>query len=189
MAGKVSIEHSGEIKFGMIKLGCQRVGFFPNNGVRLEIMGALKFMGRCYVGAESNISVGQTGCLTVKDDVAATAAFKCVCYTKSTIGEHVTFGWDCCMMDTNFHQCIDRDNNPVGTPYAPIVIGDYCWFASRNSIIPGAVLPERCVVASNSLTNKNYDIKPYTMIGGIPAKPIKEGVWMCRGKDQINYKE
>lgn len=61
----------------------------------------------------------------------------------------------------------------------PIHLGQYCWIGNRSTLMPGTVLPDRIIVASNSLLNKNYvvrGVQPYSILGGMPAAVIKEGV-------------
>ena len=96
-------------------------------------------------------------------------------------------------MDTSLHRCtlVHVDGTPYQNQnggFAPVYIGDYCWVAFRSVIMPGTVISsEKCIIAANSLTNKRYDIKPYTMLAGIPAKVAREGIWMDRSDDKINY--
>lgn len=63
----------------------------------------------------------------------------------------------------------------------PISIGNFSWIGNRTTIGPGSILPDYTIVASNSLVNKDFSIlNPYSTIGGIPAKFIREGwtrVW------------
>ena len=58
----------------------------------------------------------------------------------------------------------------------PIIIGNYCWICNSTTITGGAVIPDKTIVASNSLVNKNFSsLPPASIIGGIPAKHIKTG--------------
>lgn len=54
----------------------------------------------------------------------------------------------------------------------PIVIGDRAWISFRATILPGVTIGEGAVVAANSVVTKN--VPPYTLVGGIPAKPLKK---------------
>lgn len=63
-------------------------------------------------------------------------------------------------------------NDPWGhTKLAPIKIEDHVWVATNSTIMPGVTLGEGCVVAAGSVVVK--DVPPYTVVGGNPAKPIK----------------
>jgi len=54
---------------------------------------------------------------------------------------------------------------------APIVIKDHVWIATRAIILRGVTIGEGAVVAAGSVVTK--DVAPYTLVGGIPAKILK----------------
>jgi acetyltransferase-like isoleucine patch superfamily enzyme len=59
---------------------------------------------------------------------------------------------------------------------SPIVIGNNVWIGNRTTVTPGTIIPNYCIVSSNSLCNKDYSyIPPDSIIGGIPAKLLKTG--------------
>lgn len=53
-----------------------------------------------------------------------------------------------------------------------VVIGDYVYIGSRVTIMPGVCIGEGAVVASGAVVAKN--VEPWTLVGGVPAKPIKK---------------
>lgn len=54
-----------------------------------------------------------------------------------------------------------------------IRIGKGVWVCNSTTITGGAVIPDYCVVASNSLVGKDFsDVSDGTLIGGIPAKVL-----------------
>ena len=53
----------------------------------------------------------------------------------------------------------------------PVTIGDHSWIGANSVIMPNVDLGEFCVVAANSFVNKSFP--PYSVIGGNPAKLIK----------------
>ena len=55
---------------------------------------------------------------------------------------------------------------------ASVIIEDYVWISSRVTILPGVTIGKGAVVASNSVVTK--DIKPFSIVGGMPAKKIGE---------------
>lgn len=59
-----------------------------------------------------------------------------------------------------------------GYIHAPIVIKKDSWLAAHVVIMPGITLSEGTIVGSNAVVTKST--KPYQIIAGIPAKPIKE---------------
>jgi maltose O-acetyltransferase len=55
---------------------------------------------------------------------------------------------------------------------SPITIGDDCWIGGHSVINPGVTLGDNVVVASGSVVTKDFG--DHVLIGGIPAKVIKE---------------
>lgn len=54
---------------------------------------------------------------------------------------------------------------------APVIIKDWVYIGTRVTVLPGIVIGEGAVVASGAVVTKN--VEPWTMVGGIPAKFIK----------------
>lgn len=55
---------------------------------------------------------------------------------------------------------------------APVFIGHDSWIGARAIILPGITIGNYCVVAAGSVVTK--DIPDYTVVAGIPARPIKK---------------
>ncbi len=54
----------------------------------------------------------------------------------------------------------------------PVVLEDYVVIGTRVTILPGVHVGEGAVVASGAVVT--HDVAPYTVVGGIPAKFIKD---------------
>jgi len=52
------------------------------------------------------------------------------------------------------------------------VVGNDVWVGSEAMIMPGVKIGHGAVVGSRSLVSR--DVEPYTIVGGNPAKPIKQ---------------
>ena len=53
-----------------------------------------------------------------------------------------------------------------------VVIEDNAWIAMRATILPGVTVGEGAYVAAGAVVNR--DVEPYTLVGGVPAKKIRE---------------
>ncbi|MDM8519999.1 DapH/DapD/GlmU-related protein [Anaerolineales bacterium HSG6] len=52
-----------------------------------------------------------------------------------------------------------------------IIINDDAWIGAGTIILPGITVGEGAVVAAGAVVSK--DVPSYTVVGGVPAKPIK----------------
>ncbi len=70
---------------------------------------------------------------------------------------------------TREHDIDSPDFAEVG---APVRIGDYAYIGTRVTILPGVTIGAGAVVASGAVVTK--DVAPYTLVGGVPAKFIRD---------------
>ena len=84
------------------------------------------------------------------------------------IGKNVNIGGEVAMF-TAQHDPETIDFAMVG---APIIIGDLVYIGTRATILPGVTIGEGAVIATGAVVVK--DVPAYTMVGGVPAKYIKD---------------
>jgi acetyltransferase-like isoleucine patch superfamily enzyme len=53
-----------------------------------------------------------------------------------------------------------------------VTIGNDVWLGARAIVLDGVTIGDGAIVAAGSVVSKN--VAPYTIVGGIPAKPIKK---------------
>lgn len=70
-----------------------------------------------------------------------------------------------CIMERFF----DIQGHPASN--GDIVIGNDVWIGMHTTIMSGVTLGDGCVVAANACVTK--DVSPYTVVGGVPAKKIR----------------
>ncbi|MFN2354546.1 MAG: DapH/DapD/GlmU-related protein [Desulfopila sp.] len=62
-----------------------------------------------------------------------------------------------------------------------VTIGHDTWVGHKAIILPGVRVGNGAVVAAGAVVSR--DVKPYTIVAGVPAKPIRkrfpEGVWQA----------
>ena len=174
LRGKLIID--APIKRGMIGFGQRFEMIRKHKGhAELTLNGTLAFKGHAHIGKDCFLHIadnaycefGFMGCLG--SDV------KLICTQKVIIGNWAGIGYECQISDSNYHPMKNIKTGEYYPLNKPIKIGDYNSFTNRISIMSGTVTPNNCVVASNSVCNKDYStLGEFILIGGIPAKLIKD---------------
>ena len=184
--GKIIIE-STSIRTGMIKLGFNQVHAYPHSGIIFENNGGvIVFKGNATIGNNSSLCVGPNACLRFGNNFNANAGCKIVCWYKISFDYNVRLGWENMVLDTNFHRLKNKEGGYANKGYGSINIAHDTWVATRCTILGGAQTQPYTVVATNSLLSKKYD-NSYVMLGGSPAKILKEGVYRDLNDDTIIY--
>ena len=186
LSGKIII--SGNVYFGMIKLGSKECFVYPGRGISVENRGVIEFCGRCLIGNDSYISVASTGYLKIGDNFISYAACTLICHYKITLDDNVMVGWQSKIMDTDFHRLsVEQGERPTG--YGEVRIGSGCWLGFGSVVLAGVSIPPFCVVSARSVVRKNLHCLPKTLLAGFPAKPVKQGVWLNRNDMNISFEE
>lgn len=92
--------------------------------------------------------------------------------------EQITIGQDCLIAPfvyiVDSDHSIDRDLpiNQQPNLTAPVSIEDDVWIATGAKILRGVTVHTGAIIAAGAIVNQ--DVPPYTIVGGIPAKPIGE---------------
>ncbi|MFZ7119511.1 MAG: acyltransferase [Eubacteriaceae bacterium] len=75
-----------------------------------------------------------------------------------------------------------HDHSYLGLPdnAASIIIEDYVWVGGGSIITQGVTLGEGSIVGAGSVVTK--DVAPYTIVGGVPAKFIKNREILDKGR-------
>jgi acetyltransferase-like isoleucine patch superfamily enzyme len=169
--------NSPNVHRGMIKIGKLGSGMFPRNHTVINIEGFVQFTGRTNLGCGSLLNVKKNAKVFLGDKVSISANSKIYCEESISFGNQINVSWECQIFDTDFHYMQSLDNGSLFARTRPVTIGSYCWIANRVNVMKGTVLPDHTIVASNSLCNKDYsNISEYSVVGGSPAKLLKQGV-------------
>ena len=87
---------------------------------------------------------------------------------KVIIGKNVRIGQYVLIMDNDFHHVSDHFSNGKKLP---IIIEDDVWIAAKATVLKGVRIGKGAVVAAGAVVTK--DVEPYTLVAGVPAKPIR----------------
>ena len=92
-----------------------------------------------------------------------------------TIGNRVLLGYRTQILSAN-HRIPEGKGRIFGAGHdqAPVSIGDDVWLGANSIVLPGVNIGEGAIVAAGSVVTK--DVAAFTIVGGIPAKIIKNRI-------------
>jgi len=160
---------------------CALTGYIPSHTIRLFLYRV--FFGvkighdssihwRCEFNQPAGVSVGHN--TIIGNDAFLDGRMKhFIQYKKAhgyplTIGNNVSIAGEV-RMYTMEHDIDSPDFAEVG---APVVIDDYVVIGTRVTILPGVHIRKGAVIASGAVVTK--DVGEYEVVGGVPAKHIKD---------------
>lgn len=166
-----------EVKCGIVKINSNHMAAPSYQGYDSEfiIRGRILFHGRSQIDTGVKLFVGDGAILEMGEMTKICDMVNVGCYKQIKIGRMSWITHRCQLMDTNYHFVADVQSGVIPNTIRPIRIGDYVWVGNSSTISAGSVVPDNTIVASHSLINKEFNTPPYSIIGGIPAKLIKQG--------------
>ena len=139
--------------------------FCVEEGGRVNI-GSLKTRNPVFV------LVGGSAVLNIGYNVFLNHNVRLYCYCSLTIGSDTTIADDVIIRDGDWHNVND------GVKLAPVTIGNHVWIGAKSIILKGVTIGDGSVIAAGSVVVR--DVPPKTLVGGVPAKPIKENITWIR---------
>lgn len=137
--------------------------------------GEIVFKGRCYIGTGNKIYVGKGAKLEIGEDVQIMNQTNIGCLDYIMVGGHTWITHSCQIFDTNYHFIANLNTGEVKKHHAPVLIGNYSWICNSTTINMGAIIPDHTIVSSHSVvTHDHSNLGEYHIIGGIPAKNLKD---------------
>jgi len=180
MKGDIHIQKN-ILEPGMIRIGYGDVGIFDKKRSRSiwEVSGNVIFNGEANIGHGSKIIVGKLGNLNFGERFTISAESSIICFCGVEFGNDCLLSWEVLVMDTDFHKIHSVETANQINIDKKIAIGDNCWIGCRSLILKGAILPNNTIVAANSLIGNSEipQISMNSIVGGIPAKVLKENVF------------
>jgi acetyltransferase-like isoleucine patch superfamily enzyme len=116
---------------------------------------------------QAKIFVGRGATLRVGNNSRINGAHISVS-TGVDIGRNVRIGPNVVIMDDDFH---DAASHFSAGKTGAIRIHDNVWIAMGAMVLKGVTIGEGAAVAAGAVVTK--DVPPYTLVAGVPAKPIK----------------
>lgn len=188
MRGSIVISAEMPVSFGMIRMGFPFVSIFPNNGIVWDNTGGnVSFMGSCIIGSNSAISVSNHSNLRIGDGFVASTSLKLVCYYNVVFNDNVRLGWDCIVMDTDFHK-LTKIEGGYNRGYGAINIGANNWFGNSCKIMKRTSTPDFCTISAGTILSGPVNAPKYSIIGEIrEVGVIASGYFRNPEDDIINY--
>ena len=86
-----------------------------------------------------------------------------------TIGDDTLVGPKTIIATLNHHQNPDKRANLIPKP---VKIGSKVWIGANVTILPGVTIGDGAIIAAGAVVNK--DVKENTIVGGVPARYLKD---------------
>lgn len=180
-----SFECEGECHVGMLRLNVSysEGPQYSVGNTELLIYGKVilkrfKNNERCEIGSGCRINVLPDAEMVIGGNSKIANSCNITVYSKLSIGTVSRIAHRCQIIDSNYHFIADFTKRRVKRLAAPISIGDYCWICNSTTVTGGSVIPNRIIVGSNSLVNKDLSSIPEgSIVGGAPAKLITSGMY------------
>jgi acetyltransferase-like isoleucine patch superfamily enzyme len=133
-------------------------------GTKLQVGKFLMSSGPLY------IKIFQHGHLVIGNRVFFNHNCSITCADKIFIGDDCNFANNVVIVDHD--HIVDRDG--VRNEYVtnPIIIGSKVWVGANATILSGVSIGDGAVIAAGAVVNR--DVPAHTIVGGVPAKVIKE---------------
>lgn len=170
-----TIEIQSPLKRGMIGFGQRFEKMTKHRGVaEVIIQGHLVFKNHAHMGKDCFFYVGKGAYCEFGDMGCLGSDVKLVCTNKIVIGDWVGVGYESQLIDTNSHPMYNTQTGEYYPMTGEIILGSYNAISNRVTMMLNTKTPNNCVIASNSLCNRDFtDFGENILIGGVPAKLIK----------------
>ncbi len=116
------------------------------------------------LGKKAELSIGEKSFIAVNSRIT--------CTNKISIGDDTAISWNVQIMDTDIHNIVSNGEKNIESK--PVVIGNKVWVGTNVTILKGVTIGDGAIVAAGSVVTK--DIPDKTLVGGNPAKVLKENV-------------
>lgn len=178
---KVAKLHKGSICFNTpLRHGLLTIGFDGTIGrSNCQTIISISKGGKFIVGENvlmargTRLVIGERGVMIIGNNFWCNCDCYFNCTTKVIIGDNNMYGWNVGFNTSDGHSVYV--NGLKKTMDGNITVENHVWIASNCTITKCAYIAEDCVLTQKSLINKAFNT-PRCMIGGIPAKVLKEGV-------------
>lgn len=160
---RVKVQKGCNIGFGSVFEGANYMG---TGSVFSGVMGY-----GSYIGDWSNVNGGIGRFTSIAGNVNVVNGFH---PTDTYVAMHPSFYSDACSVNIPPRGKTGFEEFRYAAPEKKhaVVIGNDVWIGWGATLIAGVTVGDGAVVAAGAVVTK--DVPPYTVVGGVPAKPIKK---------------
>jgi acetyltransferase-like isoleucine patch superfamily enzyme len=132
-----------------------------NNGGGEILIGDVQFQGPL------RLQVGKGGHIEIGDYTSINYGVEIHSKKRVVIGRYCLIGWNVTITDTDYHGIGYNPPKDI-----PTTLEEGVWVGCNSIILKGITVGRGAVVSTGSVVNKN--VPPFTIVGGNPAKVLKE---------------
>lgn len=181
--GKARIQLKGEfiidckIKPGLLKFGYKYEMEKRELGVaEFLLSGTFILKGETWFGMDCFLFIDEGATLVMGNFSSLGCRGRLICTSEIVFSDYTRIGYESVISDSNFHYIKDLKTNLIQNYSGSIFLGAYNYIGGRVLIHKNTITPDYCIVAANSICNKDYTlfVAENSMIGGMPAKLLKD---------------
>lgn len=156
-----------------LRIGMNPEGFVSGNDkTYINIKGELMLKESWSIGRGCRIYVASEGLMEVGKGGYVNSFTNFMIGDKLIIGDDCIISWNCQFLNEDTHT-IEYEEKKLKN--RAIIIGNNVWIGNNVKVYAGSVIPDNCVVASDSVVKSEYN-QTNLLIGGVPSKILKEDV-------------
>lgn len=177
LKGKIVINcplEAGLLKFGYkFEMNKKEIGIAEFN-----LLGTMTLNGEVWFGMDVFINIEKGASLEIGHNSVVGSRCRIICSKEIIISKFGRIGYESVITDTSFHYTKNTETNIVSNHSGKIFLGNCIWIGGRSMIYKGTVTPDNCIIASNSICNRDYTlfVAENSMIGGAPAKLLRTNI-------------
>jgi acetyltransferase-like isoleucine patch superfamily enzyme len=156
-----------------VEIGMGYVGFIhKSDKTLLNIKGKLSIAGKYNIGRGCSFEIGRNASVSIGREGYINCNTNIIIMHSLVIGDECAISWNCQFLDEDFHSITYTGKKETENS---INIGNKVWIGCGVKIYKGTVIPNGCVIASDSIVKGSF-VKENCLIGGNPAKVLKEDI-------------
>lgn len=159
---------------GVLRLGVNYRGYeHEKDIILLNVQGKLIFRGNYSIGKGCRYDIGRNAVVSIGSGGYINSNSLIIIHEGLEIGDNCSISWNCQFLDTDFHSL--NINGKIKASAGSITIGNNVWIGCNVKIYKNVIVPDGCVIASDSVLKTQF-FEKNVLIGGNPARILKTNI-------------